>query len=105
MFDAHLDEIDLGKCLIVARLLDVEDGDDVLMVEVPQQLHLSQRSQTEHGMVERCDLLDSHFLTGGLVQRGAVIQLATALWLSTQLDVPDNAVCAFSYDILDVVLL
>lgn len=39
------------------------------------------------------------------MQRGAVIQLATALWLSTQLDVPDNAVCAFSYDILDVVLL
>ena len=77
-FGAHLDEVDLGECLVVARLLDVEDRDDVLVVEVPQQLHLSQCSQTEHGVVEWCNLLDSHLLAGRLVQRRADRQLATA---------------------------
>ena len=38
---AHLNQIDLGEGLVVSWLLDVEDGDDVLVVEVPQQLHLS----------------------------------------------------------------
>jgi hypothetical protein len=71
---AHLDEVDLSKCLIVARLLDVENGDDVLVVEVAQQLHLSQGSQAEHRVVEGSDLLDSHFLARGLVQRGAIRQ-------------------------------
>ena len=38
---AHLNEVNLGERLVVARLLDVENRDDVLMVEIPQQLHLS----------------------------------------------------------------
>ena len=76
--NAHLDEVDLGECLVVARLLDVENRDDVLVVEVPQKLHLSQCSQTKHGVVERSDLLNGHLLTRGLVQRGAIMQLAIA---------------------------
>jgi hypothetical protein len=69
---AHLDEVDLCESLVVSGLLDVEDGDDVLVVEVAEQLHLSQRSQTEHGVVEGCDLLDGDLLARRLVQRRAV---------------------------------
>jgi hypothetical protein len=67
----YLDEVDLVEGVVAAGLLDVEDGDDVLVIEVAQQLHLTQRSQAEHGMVERGDLLDGNFLTGWLVYRGA----------------------------------
>ena len=62
-----LNEIDLSEGIVVPRLLDVEYGDDVLVVEVPEKLHLSQSSQTEHGMVEGCDLLDRNLLARGLV--------------------------------------
>lgn len=64
---AHLDEIDFGEGLVIARFLDIQNGDDVLVVEVPEQLHFTERSQTEHGMVERGDLLDGHLLAGRLV--------------------------------------
>lgn len=30
----HLDKVDLGECVITPRLLDIKDGDDILMVEV-----------------------------------------------------------------------
>ena len=30
----HLNEIDLGECLIISWLLNVKDGDDVFVVEV-----------------------------------------------------------------------
>jgi len=73
----YLDEIDLGKGLVVAGLLDIKNGNDVLVVEVSKQLHLSQCSQAEHGMVEWRNLLDGHLLARGLVQRGA------AAWLTT----------------------
>lgn len=78
-FNAYLDEVDLCECLVVTRLLNVEDRNDVLVIEVPQQLHLSQRSQTEHRVVERRDLLDGHLLARRLVQRRAVKQSAVAL--------------------------
>ena len=60
---AYLNEIDLSEALIVARLLDVEDRNDVLVIEVAQQLHLSKSAKAEHGMIERSDFLDCHFLT------------------------------------------
>ena len=41
---SHLNEIDLCESLIVARLLDIKNGDDVLMIKVPQKLHLSKCS-------------------------------------------------------------
>ena len=63
----YLDQIDLLEGLIVPRLLDVEDGDDVLVVEVAQELHLSECSQAEHGVVERSDLLDGDLLARRLV--------------------------------------
>ena len=39
--------LDLGECLVVARLLDVEDGNDVFVVEVAQELHLTESAQAK----------------------------------------------------------
>ena len=44
MGDPYLNEVHLIEGLVVAGLLDVENGDDVLMVEISQQLHLSEGS-------------------------------------------------------------
>lgn len=60
---AYLNEIDLSKALVVTRLLNVEDRDDILMVEVAQQLHLSKSAEAEHRVIERRDLLYCYFLT------------------------------------------
>ncbi len=57
-----LDEVDLGESLVGSWLLDVEDGDDVLVVEVAEKLHLTEGSQTEHRVVEWGDLLDCDLL-------------------------------------------
>ena len=43
----YLNQIHLGEGLVVAGLLDVEDGDDVLVVEVPQELHLTESAQAK----------------------------------------------------------
>ena len=37
----NLNEVDFGKSLVISWFLDVENGDDVLMIEIPQQLHFS----------------------------------------------------------------
>ena len=65
--NAYLDEIDFCEGLIAAGFLDIEDGYDVLVVEISQQLHLTQCSKAEHRVVERRNLLDSDFLARGLV--------------------------------------
>jgi hypothetical protein len=44
----HLDQVNLRKRIIAPGLLDIKDTDDVLMVEVPKELHLTQSSQAEH---------------------------------------------------------
>ena len=36
----NLNEIDFRKLCVVLRLLDIEDGDDILVLKVAQQLHL-----------------------------------------------------------------
>lgn len=59
---AYLNEIDLGKAIIITRSLDIEDRNDILMVEISQQFHLSQCSKTKHGVVERGDFFDGNFL-------------------------------------------
>lgn len=64
---AYLDKVDLVEGLVTPGLLNVEDRDDVFMVEVPQKLHLSQSPETEHGVVERRDLLDCDLLAGRFV--------------------------------------
>lgn len=69
--ESYLDQVHLVEAVIATRLLDVENRNDILMVEVPEELHLTQRSETEHGVVEWSDLLDGNLLARGLMYRGA----------------------------------
>lgn len=63
----NLNKVNLSEGLKTARLLDIEDGNDILVVEVSEKLHLTECPQTKHGVVERGDFLDCHFLARGLV--------------------------------------
>lgn len=67
-----LNQVDLCEALVVSWLLDVEDGDDVLMVEVAKELHLTESSQAEHGVIERSNLFDGDLVSGRLVKCRAV---------------------------------
>lgn len=68
---AYLDEIDFGESIIAAGFLDIKDGYNVLVVEVSQQLHLTQGSEAEHRVIKGSNLLDGHLLAGRLVKSGA----------------------------------
>src|SRR5215469_7558489 len=63
----YLNQVYLRKCFQAARLLDIENRNDVLMIKVSQELHFSKCAQAEHGMIEGCDFLDCDLLTGRLV--------------------------------------
>ena len=65
----HLNQVHLCKALKVSRTNHVEDGDDVLVLKVPQQLDLAQRAQAEHAVVKGRDALDRHARLGGVVNR------------------------------------
>lgn len=78
-FHQLLDKVDFREAVVVSRLLDVEDGDDVFVVKVAEELHLAEGAEAEHGVVEGSDLLDGHFLARGLVESGAV-EGESALW-------------------------
>ena len=64
----NLNEVDFGKRLVISRFLDIKYRDDVLVVEVSHELHLSQRPQTEHGVVEGGDAFDGDLALGGDVE-------------------------------------
>ena len=66
-FHQLLNEIDLLKQFERRRLEYVEDGYDVLVAEVAEELDFAKGAETEHGMVERSDALD-----GDLPLRGYV---------------------------------
>lgn len=66
--ETNLNKVDLGETFIIPRLLDIQNADDVLVVEISQQLHLSKRPQTEHAVVKRRDLLDGDLLAGRLME-------------------------------------
>jgi hypothetical protein len=74
--ESYLDEINLSECFIAPRLLDIKNRDDIFVVEVPEQLHLTQGSQAEHGVVEGGDLLDGNFLSGWFMKCRAISELA-----------------------------
>lgn len=57
-------EIDLAKVMDILWPEDVEDGDDVLVVKVAEELDLAQGAETEHGVVEGGDALDGDLATG-----------------------------------------
>lgn len=46
--DRYLNEINLCEGFVISWLLNIQDGDDVLMVEVAQKLHLSQSPEAKH---------------------------------------------------------
>lgn len=62
-----MNEIYFIERIIAAGSLDIQDGDDVFVVEIAQQLHFTQGPQTEHRVVEGDDLLDRDLLAGRLV--------------------------------------
>jgi hypothetical protein len=74
------------------------------VVEVSEQLHFTERSQTEHGVVEGSNLLDCHFLAGRLMD-GRAVTVSMASSRQGNFILPDNPVCSFTHNILDVVLL
>jgi hypothetical protein len=41
------------------------------VVKVAQQLHLTESTETEHGVIKRCDLLDGNLLAGWFVDSRA----------------------------------
>lgn len=87
----YLDQIDFVESLIASRLLNVEDGNDVLVVEVSEKLHLSECPQAKHGVVEGCYLLDRDFLSRGFVDGRAVQKLS---WLGVVVQIGPNCRCA-----------
>ena len=103
----YLNQVDFVEALIVAGSLDIQDRNDVLVVKVAQQLHLTQSTQTEHGVVEWGDLFDRDLLAGRLVDSRAktIGQLAGVFASSSRPSLPDNTVGTFSDDILDLILV
>ena len=51
---------------------NVEDGDDVLMIEMAEEFDLAESAEAEHAMVEGSDALDCDFALGGDVNGGAI---------------------------------
>lgn len=70
---AYLNQVHLVEALVVAGSLDIQNGDNVLVVKVAQQLHLTQCPQAEHGVVEGSDLFDGDLLAGRLVNGRATL--------------------------------
>ena len=70
-FHQFLDEVYFFKVLEGRRAENVEDGDDVLVVKVPEQPDLSEGAQTKHGVVKGGDTLDGDLSLRGEVHRRA----------------------------------
>lgn len=85
--------------------MDIQDGDNILVVKVPQQLHLSQCAQAEHGVVERGNLFDGDLLAGWFVNGGAAQVFSMETFLPEWTCLPDDTVSTFTDDILDLVLV
>jgi hypothetical protein len=60
-----LDEVDLLEALEIRGTEDIEDGDDVLVVEVAEELDFAEGAETEHGVVEGSYALDCDAALGG----------------------------------------
>lgn len=71
--NAHLNQIHFIEALVVAGSLNIQDGDNVLVVEVAQELHLAECSQAKHGVVEWGNFFDGNLLARRLVDGGAGI--------------------------------
>ena len=67
----YLDKVDLCECVERVWSEDVEDGDDVFVREVPEDLDLSEGAKTEHRVIKRCNALDGHLSARCAVDRTA----------------------------------
>jgi hypothetical protein len=107
--ESYLNEVDLVEAVIASGSLDIQNRDDVFVVEVAEQLHLTEGSETKHGVVERSNLLDGDFLTRGLVDSRASFTLAngrgTRSFPSWVQCLPDNSVSTLTNNVLDIILL
>lgn len=70
-----LDEVDFLEELEGGGLEDVEDGDDVLVAKVAEELDLAESAKTEHVEVEGGDALDGDLALGGDVDGRAVVDV------------------------------
>lgn len=66
-----LHQIDLFELVEGWWAENVEDGNDVLVMKVPEEFDLAQSTETKHGMVKGGDTLDSDFALGREVHRRA----------------------------------
>lgn len=74
-----LDQIDLVKLVYTGRPEDVEDGDDVLVVKVAEDLYLAEGAEAVHRVVEGRDALNGDLALRGVVHgrpHDAVLALA-----------------------------
>ena len=101
----YLNEINLGKALVVPWLLNVQYWNDILMVEVSQKFHLSQGSQTEHRMIKRSDLLDCDLLPRGFMKRWTARLCQNINCFLFEHNLPDHTISSFSDHILNVILI
>lgn len=66
-----LDEVDLLELLETGRTQDVEDGDDILVMKVTEELDLAEGAEAEHGVIEGCYALDGDLALGRDMDGGA----------------------------------
>lgn len=66
-----LHEVDLFEFLETGRAEDIEDGDDVLVMKVPEELDLAEGAEAEHGVIEGRYTLDGDLALGRDVDGGA----------------------------------
>ena len=112
----YLNQVHFIEALVVPGSLDIQNGDNVLVVEIAQQLHLTQSSQAEHGVIEWSNLLDRNLLSAGFVKRRAIQRAALVCGATpiefmaiapsiVGIDVPNYTVCTLSHHILNIILL
>lgn len=104
-----LNEIDLPEVVERWGTKNVEDGDDVFVAEVSEELDLAQSTKTKHGMVKGSDALYGYLALRRYVHRRAKDRACMdytewARDTDNKVDVPDDAVCALADDIEDLVV-
>jgi hypothetical protein len=75
------------------------------VVKVAEEFHFSEGAETEHGMVERCNLFNRNFLSRRFMQGGPKRVSTTIHEIQKSEDVRDNAISALSDDIYNLIIL
>jgi hypothetical protein len=64
-----LDQVDLVELVDRGWPEDVEDGDDILVVKMAEELYLAEGAETEHGVVEGGDTFNGDLALSGDMDR------------------------------------